>query len=71
MSDWTERKTPIGKVIIVDRVTGETGIFILGGRPLQGQSYGLTPAKARETADALNAAADEIEGKLVQDGLFA
>lgn len=70
MTAWTERKTPIGKVVIVGMVSGETTIFILGGRPLAGNSYGLTPAKAREVAAALNAAADEVEPAVVQDALW-
>lgn len=64
MTNWTRRKTPIGEVVIVDRVTGETSVFILGGKPLRSQSYGLTPAQARETAAALVAAADEVDAVL-------
>ena len=69
MSNWTERKTPIGKVVIVDMTCGDTSICILGGRPLGGSSYGLTPAKAREVAAALTAAADEVEAAVAQEAL--
>lgn len=70
MTAWKERKTPIGKILAVDGANGETFIAIVGGKPLGGKSYGLTPSRAREVAAALVEAADEVDGAAVQDGLW-
>lgn len=68
---WAERRTPIGKVVIVDGVNSVTFIAIIGGKPLTGKSYGLTPAKAREVAAALTEAAAEVEAAGVSTGAAA
>jgi hypothetical protein len=61
-----KRTCPLGAIVTVTGTDGEPYIAYLGHRE---QSLRLTPATARESAAALIAAADEIEGTPVQGTL--
>jgi len=61
---WKVRKTTAGKVYALDMANGETRVILEGGKPLQGQMYGMSPENARKLAAALTDAADEVEAAI-------